>query len=46
MGNLGRVVAKKGDCIVFPAFMTHKIHPVTKGQRNVIVGWLHGDSFK
>ena len=46
MGNLGIVEANKGDCIVFPAYMTHRVLPVTKGQRNVIVGWLHGESFK
>ena len=46
MGNLGVVVANKGDCILFPAYMTHRVLPVTKGQRNVIVGWLHGESFK
>ena len=46
LGHLGKVILNKGDCCVFPAYMSHRILPVTKGQRNVIVGWLHGNSFK
>ena len=45
MGNLGLIKPNKGDCLVFPSYMTHRVLPVTKGQRNVLVGWLHGDSF-
>lgn len=36
----------KGDITIFPAYLTHKVTPVTKGQRNVIVGWIHGNSFR
>lgn len=40
------IEANKGDIILFPAFIPHKVTPVTKGQRNVLVGWFHGPSFK
>ncbi len=29
----------KGEIIVFPSWMLHKVTPVTKGKRRVIVGW-------
>jgi len=33
---------KKGTIILFPAFMLHKVTPVTKGTRCIIAGWLTG----
>ena len=29
----------RGDIIAFPSWMLHKVTPVTKGKRRVIVGW-------
>ena len=29
----------KGEVFVFPSWMLHKVTPVTKGKRKVIVGW-------
>ena len=37
---------KQGDICVFPSYLPHRITPVTKGQRNVIVGWIHGPSWR
>jgi len=29
----------KGNVIIFPSFMLHKVHPVTKGLRKSLVVW-------
>ena len=29
----------RGEIIIFPSWMLHKVTPVTKGLRKVIVGW-------
>ena len=29
----------KGEVLVFPSWVLHKVTPVTKGFRKVIVGW-------
>lgn len=29
----------KGEIVIFPSWMLHKVTPVTKGKRKVIVGW-------
>ena len=29
----------RGDLIVFPSWVLHKVTPVTKGKRKVVVGW-------
>jgi len=39
-------LTRKGTLIVFPAFWLHRIAPMTKGARNVVVGWIHGPSFR
>ncbi len=36
----------KGTLIVFPSFWLHRIAPMTKGARKVVVGWVHGPSFR
>lgn len=38
-------VFKKGTMIVFPSFVWHKVHAVTKGTRKVLVGWVVGKPF-
>jgi PKHD-type hydroxylase len=37
---------KQGDCLIFPSYMTWKINPVTKGNKCIIVGHVHGAIFK
>jgi PKHD-type hydroxylase len=37
---------RKGIMLVFPAFWLHRVTPVTRGTRHVIVGWIHGPSFR
>ena len=34
-----------GTIVTFPSFMWHKVHPVTKGIRKVLVGWIVGPPF-
>jgi predicted 2-oxoglutarate/Fe(II)-dependent dioxygenase YbiX len=35
-----------GTLIVFPAYWMHRVHPVTRGQRDAVVGWVHGPSYR
>lgn len=35
-----------GVGIIFPAFMGHRVTPVTSGQRYVLLGWLTGPRFR
>ena len=37
---------RKGTLIVFPPYWAHKVHPVVSGTRYVVVGWIHGPSFR
>lgn len=37
---------EQGNLIIFPSYIPHKIHKITKGERVSIVGWIHGNSFK
>ena len=32
----------RGDIVVFPSWMLHKVTPITKGKRRVVVGWGEG----
>ena len=32
----------QGKMILFPSFVLHKVTPVTKGERHMLVGWLRG----
>ncbi len=32
----------RGDLIVFPSWVLHKVTPITKGKRRVVVGWGEG----
>jgi predicted 2-oxoglutarate/Fe(II)-dependent dioxygenase YbiX len=36
---------QKGQCIIFPSFLPHRISQIKKGTRLSIVGWIHGNSF-
>lgn len=35
-----------GNIMVFPAFMLHKVTPMTKGKRKSLVFWIGGGSYK
>jgi len=36
------VPLKQGHAILFPSYILHKVTPVTKGQRFMLVGWMKG----
>jgi PKHD-type hydroxylase len=35
-----------GTAIAFPSYLTHRVQPVTGGERWSLVGWLHGPAFR
>lgn len=35
---------EQGKMLIFPSFILHKVTPVTKGERYVLVGWLRGEA--
>jgi PKHD-type hydroxylase len=37
---------EKGDVIIFPTFLMHRVTPITRGQRKVLVFWTGGDQFR
>lgn len=37
---------QKGDVIIFPSFLMHRVKPITKGQRKALVFWTGGEPFK
>ena len=39
-------IKQKGTIIIFPSFVKHKVAPITKGERNSLVGWVLGYPFK
>ena len=40
------IKAKRGDVIVFPSAMEHRVTPITKGMRYSLVVWFVGPPFK
>jgi len=36
-----KVKGKLGEMVIYPSGFLHKVHPVTKGERRVVVGWLN-----
>ena len=36
----------KGGIVVFPSFLLHRVTPVTKGIRKVIVGFINGNPYR
>jgi PKHD-type hydroxylase len=45
----GRVIdapRTRGTAVVFPAYMLHRVAPVTEGRRHSLVIWTHGPDFK
>lgn len=37
---------KQGTLVAFPSFVLHGVAPITKGERNSLVGWITGPNFK
>jgi len=37
---------KKGTLAIFPTYWLHRVTPVTRGTRDVAVGWMHGPSYR
>ena len=37
---------ERGDCIIFPSWVPHRVRPVTSGKRISIVAWMAGPMFK
>ena len=44
--NLKTIKLKKGEMLVFPSHLWHKVDKVTKGTRKVLVGWVVGNQWK
>ena len=43
----GNVMRKdQGTLFIFPSYTLHEVTPVTKGERNSLVCWVNGPSFK
>jgi PKHD-type hydroxylase len=36
----------RGSVIVFPAYMSHRVSPVTRGSRASLIWWAHGPAFR
>ena len=36
---------EQGTLILFPSFVSHEVKPVTKGERDALVGWITGPNF-
>jgi PKHD-type hydroxylase len=39
-------LAEQGACLVFPSFLPYSISDVTKGNKHIIIGHVHGAVFK
>lgn len=35
-----------GTAIAFPSFFSHRVQPVSRGERWSLVGWIHGPAFR
>jgi PKHD-type hydroxylase len=35
----------KGDLIIFPSYMSHRVTPITKGERYSLVAWISGPPY-
>lgn len=40
------VTRTRGDVIIFPSYVLHRVTPLTKGTRYSLVSWLSGPAFK
>lgn len=37
---------EKGTIVIFPSFIMHRVTPITKGNRQSIVGWVSGPPYR
>lgn len=37
---------QRGDAVVFPSYLRHRVTPVTRGVRVALVGWFTGPPFR
>ncbi len=35
----------RGSITIFPAFLAHRVTPITKGTRHSLITWMLGDCF-
>lgn len=45
-GEFKTLPKSKGDVILFPSFLLHRVTPITKGTRKSLVLWIGGGSYK
>lgn len=45
-GQIETAPKKKGQLILFPSYVLHRVAPVTKGVRRAMVAWIVGPPFK
>lgn len=45
-GDFQKLPKSKGDAILFPSFLLHRVTPITKGTRKSLVLWIGGGSYK
>ena len=36
----------RGTVLIFPSYLRHKIHPVTRGKRQALVAWFYGPRWR
>jgi PKHD-type hydroxylase len=48
MGNIDydKIILNKGDILVFPSTMSHRVAPTVSGTRKVLVAWAWGPPFR
>ena len=44
--HIVKVDLEIGDILVFPSMIQHRVNPVTRGERRVLVSWAWGPMFK
>lgn len=44
--NTNALMKQKGNIIVFPSYITHRVSPMLYGARYAIVGFIHGPEWK
>ena len=45
-GNFQNILKKRGNAIIFPSYLLHRVTPVTEGIRKSLVLWVGGDSYQ
>ena len=45
-GNKCKAPSKIGDLVVFPSYVSHRVTPITNGERYSLVGWISGPPYR